>query len=289
MCIIVSKPAGIDMPTISTLRTCWDGNPDGAGIMYAHNGRVHIRKGFMQWSDFLDALADIESSFNTKDLSMVLHFRIATHGAVIPGNCHPFPVCSKISKMHRLNYKTGLGVAHNGIIGGLETSHKVSDTMRFVADFIHPLAEHGLYAEAWAQDLLERSCDGSRLALLDGSGNIYHIGDWEWNGGIGYSNNSYRWNFGFGIKGTSWTTYDEYENTAAYGDIEVRNEVLDSVPFKGCYASCTNFYDCYTWQPFCKTQAQADEYQQQELEDELYVNPAYQIDDKDAQGVLFTA
>ena len=56
MCVIAAKPAGIEMPDIETITEMWYMNPDGAGFMYADKGLVHIRKGFMELDDFLEAI-----------------------------------------------------------------------------------------------------------------------------------------------------------------------------------------------------------------------------------------
>ena len=44
MCIIAAKPAGTKMPSRDTIRTMWAGNPDGAGVMYAQDGKVRTRR-----------------------------------------------------------------------------------------------------------------------------------------------------------------------------------------------------------------------------------------------------
>lgn len=99
MCIIVYKPQGRMLPSLDTLRACWDNNPDGAGIMWPDGEQVNIRKGFMTWPDFLKALDDVTSGIDVEGVPMALHFRIATHGAVVPGCCHPFAVKDSFDKM----------------------------------------------------------------------------------------------------------------------------------------------------------------------------------------------
>ena len=96
MCIIVAKNKGIDMPDNKTLERCFQNNPDGAGIMYAENGAVHIRKGFMTYSDFKNYLNELENRLNLKNTALVMHFRITTHGGTNPQTCHPFPISKKI-------------------------------------------------------------------------------------------------------------------------------------------------------------------------------------------------
>ena len=78
MCIIAAKPAGKAMPTRDTIRTMWAGNPDGAGVMYAHDGKVRIDKGFMKLSDLEAYLDKLEREVDLTATGVVLHFRITT-------------------------------------------------------------------------------------------------------------------------------------------------------------------------------------------------------------------
>jgi hypothetical protein len=47
MCIAVYKRVGVKMPSDKILETCFENNSDGAGYMFAHGGKVNIKKGFM--------------------------------------------------------------------------------------------------------------------------------------------------------------------------------------------------------------------------------------------------
>ena len=94
MCVAIYKPVGVKTPSLETLFQCWEANPDGAGFALPipdnEKYAFHIRKGFMTWEDFVRAfekfnLADCESD-------LLIHFRIATHGGISPGNTHPFPI-----------------------------------------------------------------------------------------------------------------------------------------------------------------------------------------------------
>lgn len=85
MCIIVYKPAGFGLPNTETLRICWENNPHGAGLMWADGEKVHVRKGYMSWDAFKDALDEATDSMDVISTPMALHFRIATHGAIVPG------------------------------------------------------------------------------------------------------------------------------------------------------------------------------------------------------------
>ena len=71
MCIIVVKKAGIDMPDTETFERCFWSNPDGAGFMYADGKTVRIRKGFMDFDSFMEAIGrEIEEPKRT---SVVMH------------------------------------------------------------------------------------------------------------------------------------------------------------------------------------------------------------------------
>lgn len=128
MCIIVYKPAGIPLPGNSILYNCDQDNPDGIGYMYrADNGRIVISKGFMDINDFLD---DIEKVPNILQKDVAIHFRLATHGNISPGNCHPFPITDKIIDLRRERYVCNIAIMHNGIVPDLSHQDKtLSDTM----------------------------------------------------------------------------------------------------------------------------------------------------------------
>ena len=55
MCIIAIKDKGINLPKDEILETMFRHNSDGAGFMYAKDGQVHIKKGFMTYKAFKKA------------------------------------------------------------------------------------------------------------------------------------------------------------------------------------------------------------------------------------------
>ena len=99
MCVIVRKPKGVEISN-GTLRHCWQANKDGAGFMYAEDGKLVFKKGLMSFASFLREY----QACNPKDKDMLIHFRYATHGAVANEQTHPFIIHGDI------------GVMHNGII-----------------------------------------------------------------------------------------------------------------------------------------------------------------------------
>lgn len=201
MCIIAAKPMGVKMPSEDTIENMWFRNPDGAGFMYAYNGKVHIEKGFMKLKDLLSALDTVKKTVDLDKVSMVLHFRIATHGGVIPGNTHPFPVSSSMGALQKLKCTASLGVAHNGIID-IKPRKGVSDTMEYIATQLAPLYKGApnFYRNQYLMEMVDNAIQ-SKLALLNTNGEIYTIGNFETCDDILYSNSSYK---PFTFTGSYW-------------------------------------------------------------------------------------
>ena len=192
MCVIAIKKQGVKMPDEQTLKTMWTNNPHGAGIMYARGGRVHIDKGYMDWTAFYER---IKTLGDVTDESVVIHFRIATHGSVCPGNTHPFPVTANVVNLSKLRGTCRVGVAHNGIIRCVTPRKGISDTMEYVATKLAPLAQE---QPSWYTDTETLAKIGheiqSKLAILDGNGVISYYGDFIEDEATGmlYSNDSYK-------------------------------------------------------------------------------------------------
>ena len=192
MCIIAAKPAGVPMPDEEILRAMWNSNRDGAGFMYAERGKVRIEKGFMKYQAFADALEKVRSRLDLTATPVVLHFRITTHGGTKPENTHPFPITDNMGALRKLTATTDVGVAHNGIIP-ITARRGVSDTMTYIASQLAPLkrALPRFYENKHAMQLIENAIE-SRMAFLTGAGKIYTIGHFIEDGGVLYSNSSYK-------------------------------------------------------------------------------------------------
>lgn len=192
MCVIAAKPIGIEMPADNEIMNMWFRNPDGAGIMYAHNGKVHIEKGFMEYDDFCDKLEELNRKYDLKNMAVVMHFRITTHGGTKPGNCHPFPISDSVGMLSKLKLNTDIGVAHNGIID-IKPRKGISDTMEYIAGQLAPLykAVPQFYKNKHLMQMVEYAID-SKMAFLTKEGNIYTIGKFMEHNGMKYSNESYQ-------------------------------------------------------------------------------------------------
>jgi hypothetical protein len=194
MCIIAIKPAGISMPAETTIENMWYNNSDGAGLMYATGGNVHIEKGFMSLKAFKKALKQLEKNIDVVNTPVVLHFRITTHGETSAGNTHPFPVTEKLPLLQMTKYKAPLAIAHNGIIDIKPSKGDISDTMEYIISQLAPL--HQLKKDFYRQDAGKKliyNAIKSKMAFLDGAGRIETIGDFiTGEDGLLYSNSSYK-------------------------------------------------------------------------------------------------
>ena len=201
MCIIVCKPKEVNFPPKKTLKTCFENNPDGAGFMYAKDGKVYIKKGLMTFSKFWKSLQSTRKQFGD-NLDYVLHFRISTQAGTRADCTHPFPLSKSMADLRKLESTADIGIAHNGIItltsGGYGNWYSYTkqitynDTMEFIADYLSLIIkDKTFYKDEDTLELITKLCD-SRLAILDGDGHITYIGKgWLIDNDIIYSNDSY--------------------------------------------------------------------------------------------------
>lgn len=191
MCIIVAKAKGIKMPDGKTLLRCFEHNPDGAGIMWAENDIVNIRKGFMSYKEFDGFLSNLSNRLNLTDTALVMHFRITTHGNTTPQNCHPFPISKKIKDLKQTAITTDIGVAHNGIIP-VKCIPKLSDTQTYIVKRLSAVkrVRSDFYSNPHIMKTIEDEIH-SKMCFLTDKEEIYTIGQFVEENGVLYSNNSY--------------------------------------------------------------------------------------------------
>lgn len=212
MCIIVAKQPGV-IVDLETMKNCWDANPHGAGLCTALDGTVSIIKGLMSWEEFKEIYGDPEF---WRELPLIVHFRIATHGAVDEDNTHPFEVIPG-----------KLAFAHNGVLSGMQVKHRpeLSDTQVFNRYVLKQLPQNFLRNSA-IRTLLNQVCGSyNKLAFLEGDGTITIVnegvgrrradGVWFSNGDYtGWSSplrhGSYRDTKGSDSAETTWGFDDEY-------------------------------------------------------------------------------
>lgn len=194
MCIIAVKPANARTPDRGVLKTMFERNPDGAGIMYALDGVLVIKKGLMSFTEFVKAVDSIP-----EQAAAVIHCRITTSGGTCKELTHPFVLDADINQQRRTEYKGGgVGVAHNGVFSEFNYKPLNNDTTQFISSYLAPLKalkdrSGGSVQDADMAALINQLVSGSRLVLLDASGKINMYGSgWAQADGVWYSNTTYK-------------------------------------------------------------------------------------------------
>ena len=162
MCLIIAKPSGKKgLPKISNLLKGWYGNSDGAGYAYSKKGDnvVVYKKGFMTIKSFIEAYESEPFYAEPDEYSVVLHFRIATHGGKLSSLTHPFIISSPIE--NPLSYSGEKSVVfHNGArIGTAVVKAGYSDTMEYAETVLSQLGKEDI---AW----LEGTIGYNKLVVL---------------------------------------------------------------------------------------------------------------------------
>lgn len=182
MCVAIYKPASIPTPDLKTLKECWEANPDGAGFAMYKNGSIEIHKGFMKWKDFENAYK--KYGLSTFYGPLLLHFRIATHGKVIPGNAHPFPISNLKEELQSVNLvlKDSDCLIHNGILPITPSDKTISDSM----ELCKRLSRFDSVTQVMG--LLNEFLGSNKIAIMDRYGRVTIWGDWIDVGGVWFSN-----------------------------------------------------------------------------------------------------
>lgn len=186
MCIIAIKPSGKKMFSQATIRNMFRHNPDGAGLMYYEDNKVHCVKGFMTVEDLLNYL----KKFDFKETNLVLHFRIGTSGNKDKLNCHPYPVYEE----NDVEFETDLAVAHNGVMRNYAPGFysDINDTQNFIDCVLSRLDEDFLKDEDKTL-LIEELIPNNKLCFLNSHNEVITLGyGWIKENGYIFSNASFR-------------------------------------------------------------------------------------------------
>lgn len=174
MCVICVSDRGVKQPTKELMKQMWNRNPHGAGYMFARSKYVYIRKGFMTFDEFYDAVK--AENFTAEDI-VVYHFRISTQAGVNPEMTHPFMLTDNLPDTKVLRARVNIGVCHNGIISLTSgKSTKYSDTALYIVDYLSDLVLRPAdLKNPVLQGLIEEQIH-SKMAILDYAGNVTKIG-----------------------------------------------------------------------------------------------------------------
>lgn len=198
MCLLVAKPAGVDLPDNleDICANAYRNNPDGSG--FAMPGQL--------WKDPMvkpKKFAHILRKMITKDVPAVIHWRYSTSGKVNKYNCHPF----------RLD--DGTIFAHNGTCSSTyKPTPELSDTA-VLSKSAKNFDE--LYARCKAI-----ASSGNKFAMVYPGRDVTIVGDTygTWVKDIWFSNTS--WKSTYDRQGyasmwhSNWSQYDNTPSAALY-------------------------------------------------------------------------
>jgi hypothetical protein len=228
MCVIVSKPAGVELSESDITDMFWV-NPDGFGVSWAKEGRVRTyralpKTGKAAWACY--------QALNLHDVHAVLHFRMATHGSVRLENTHPFEVVP------------GVVMSHNGVLDTrkleLDCKGDITDSLAYARSWLKPLLEQArdplaMLRSGEFQALIGGQIGSSKLAFVDREGHVSLINDHLGHirkrpGGTIWVSNTFWENQGMGYlwekDGRGWSktlpkAQSRYATTSAYAGEDV--------------------------------------------------------------------
>ena len=179
MCIAINSPKGTT-PKKESLKESFKNNPHGGGFAFVDDGKIIIKKGFMDFNKFFRAYNDA----NLQSKNKLIHFRIKTSGKINYENCHPFMVTDK------------LAMIHNGVIPNFGND-KISDTREFISMVLAPIIKENGLEVLTNQTFIETMRDligSSKLVFLDNKGKSYIINETlgHYNCDVWFSNSSYK-------------------------------------------------------------------------------------------------
>lgn len=154
MCIAILNTPNVTFPK-SIIKTCWENNSDGAGLIWTNtkNKTLHTFKELDSVEAFYSKYLSVRRKHPKSNV--VLHFRISTSGGVNLPNTHPFSVNEK------------LAFVHNGVISELNGIDKQrSDTNLFNARVLQNLPA-GFERNQAIADLIAKYIGHSKLIFLN--------------------------------------------------------------------------------------------------------------------------
>lgn len=163
-------------------------NQDGAGIMTAHDGKVHTHVSL----DGPSAMYTQYMQMYREGVPMFLHYRMKTHGKIDLDNTHPYLV-------YRWENGKELWMMHNGVLTtGNKTNPDMSDTWHFIQERLQELSRDypKWFMNVELLEWLGKFIGNNRFVLLDSDGDygIVNYQQWTEYDDHLYSN-TYAWDF----------------------------------------------------------------------------------------------
>lgn len=216
MCLAIYKPAGAQLKE-EYLRNGFSNHSDGAGLAWAADGVLNVKKGFFDVEELIKQFELI------KDYPCLIHFRKATHGTIDETNCHPF-----------LFNDNKLALIHNGILPIKCSIDGLSDTAHFVIQVLEPMIKRNKVPinDGALSYLITTSIGTDKIVIMDGEGKVYMFNEekGKWDDGVWYSNTSYNWSYKptpvtpYQYPSQSTPKYDSHTNWKKQWDDSMEND-----------------------------------------------------------------
>lgn len=230
MCLIVIKPHGLAMPSDVDMADWFSYHDDGFGLAFQHKNKVQILKGAMTMKEMFGILERMYQMIGSVEAinqtNIMFHFRQTSGGAVIPANCHPFPISNNKGVLASTRIRVTSALAHNGIISAYSDwdstkktwkDARITDTQQLIEKDLFPLGER-LYTKE-VLDMVGNLTE-SKYALMLPDKVLLTTGFISDDGGMLYSNHQYEWARNYGKGAAKYYGYG-----MAYDDDQTYNYV----------------------------------------------------------------
>lgn len=192
MCLIIVKQTGIDLPKEEYLRLGAKRNSDGLGLAYLKAGEqsVTLKKDFKD----IDELVGYVKTNITKEDTLIVHFRLATHGLRDEGNRHPFPISKNKDLLRKTSLSCKYAMAHNGVLNQYSRidDTELSDTQQFVLEVLSETAVKENLDKPGIKKLVSEFLGGDRLAIMNNKGKLWLFGTFVEEDGCKFSNTLFK-------------------------------------------------------------------------------------------------
>lgn len=248
MCIIAIQTSG-NFIGKKTLRNCWDNNGDGAGIMYANDGKIVVKKELDSFETFMQYKKEADKIGG----NIIMHFRISTSAGINLNNIHPFKINSELQ------------FCHNGILDiHVPKNSSINDTQIFNNTILRNLPKGFQHNHSIMQLIESRIGDRNKFVMLDNAGQYYIINEiaGTWDAGNWFSNTSYLYSYSNVIT-SNYYTKDKTSKKAvndfwSYNDIQTTENEYSKCDC--CYSTYNKhelIYDKY-WNSFLCNECNKD-------------------------------
>ena len=249
MCVIIAKQKGQELPSKTFLKRAWNTNPNGAGFMFSDGKNVYGYKGFMSFKSFYKFLNRMDIEYDLQKFDVVMHFRIATHGKVIPENTHPFAISEDEKQLKATSFITSRGAfAHNGILHGFGNTN-YSDSMDFCKTILTCIDDYK--SNIKLLDTLAKK-NSSKFAILTPK-DLILCGNWQKVNGFLCSNDYFDYDYSKLYKKSNYNyLYDDEYYKSYYNTDDYKDDYI--CEYCGTYCDDLKEYDdvllcddCYKW------------------------------------------